>query len=69
MSLSWSNFGQRKQKCGVLSRNPEQLRTEKAEMRGLESEPGATSDRESRNKGFRVGTRSNFGQRKQKCGF
>ncbi len=44
-----------------------QLPTEKAEMRALESEPGATSDRESRNAGFRVRTRCNFGQRKRKC--
>ncbi|XIH35013.1 hypothetical protein C1N70_23015 [Cytobacillus firmus] len=43
-----------------------QLRTEKAEIQGLESEPGATSDREGRNTGFRVRTRCNFGQRKQK---
>ncbi|WP_226618691.1 hypothetical protein [Cytobacillus firmus] len=69
MSLSWSNFGQRKQKYGALSPNPKQIRTEKVEMLYFESEPGATSDRESRNTGFRVRTWSNFGQRKQKCGF
>ncbi|KML39316.1 hypothetical protein VL14_16145 [Cytobacillus firmus] len=60
------NFRQRKPKSCWQSPNPAQLRTEKAEILLAESEPGPTSDSESRNRASRVRTRLNFGQRKPK---
>ncbi|OMF56810.1 hypothetical protein BK139_14420 [Paenibacillus sp. FSL R5-0490] len=59
-------MGHRMRKSGLQSQNLEQLRTEKAEIGGSESEPGSTSDRESRNWRFRVRTWSNFGRGKWK---
>ncbi|WP_335690340.1 hypothetical protein [Cytobacillus firmus] len=41
-------MGHRKRKAGLQSLNLEQLRTEKAQIGGSESELAATSDRESR---------------------
>jgi hypothetical protein len=48
-----------------LSQNPSQLRTQKAEKRRSESEPGPASDTERRKTWIRVRTRVNFGHRKE----
>ncbi|KML44178.1 hypothetical protein [Cytobacillus firmus] len=61
-----ANFGHRKEKRASQSQNPGQLRTEKGEKSRPESEPGSTSDTESRKRSIRVGTRVNFGHRKEK---
>jgi hypothetical protein len=63
-----SDFGQRKGKSGIQNRTLVELQTQKAKIRGSESEPGSTSDTESENQGFRVGTRINFRHRKRKSG-
>ncbi|WP_264739694.1 hypothetical protein [Cytobacillus firmus] len=53
-----------------MGKSPNQalIRTGKAETDGKESEPGAHSDRKSRNRWERVRTRRSFGQKKQKTG-
>ena len=61
-----ANFGHRKEKRAGQSQNPLQLRTQKGEKSQLESEPGSTSDTERRKEPVRVGTRVNFGHRKEK---
>jgi hypothetical protein len=63
---SWWNFRHRKGKSAVQSQNPDQLRTQKEKMGGLESEPGSTSDTKRENERFRVRTRVDFGHKKRK---
>jgi hypothetical protein len=58
---TWLNFGHRNGKLRCQSRNPCQLRTEKAEIPAPESEPGPTSDTKSGNPGARVRTRLDYG--------
>ncbi len=61
-----ANFGHRKEKRAGQSQNLVQLRTEKEDREASESEPGSTSDTERRKEPVRVGTRANFGHRKEK---
>ncbi|XIH31037.1 hypothetical protein C1N70_01220 [Cytobacillus firmus] len=61
-----ANFGHRKEKRAGQSQNLVQLRTQKAERGASESEPAPTSDTERRKEPVRVGTRANFGHRKEK---
>ncbi|MFY2156739.1 hypothetical protein ACOSZF_13890 [Cytobacillus firmus] len=63
---TWFKFGQRKQKEERQSRNLVQIRTQKGERGASESEPGSNSDTESQKEQVRVGTRANFGHRKEK---
>ncbi|MBG9585963.1 hypothetical protein ABE26_02320 [Cytobacillus firmus] len=60
-----SSFGHRKEENLDLSPNPSQLRTQTAEKRRSESEPGRASDTERRKTWIRVRTRVNFGHRKE----
>ena len=59
------NFGHRQQENLDQSPNPGQLRTQKGEKPGSESEPGPASDTERRKPWIRVRTQVNFGHRKE----
>ncbi|XIH33533.1 hypothetical protein C1N70_14930 [Cytobacillus firmus] len=59
------NFGHRKEETLDQSQNPGQLRTQKAEKRRSEFEPGPASDTKRRKTWVRVRTRVNFGHRKE----
>ncbi len=63
---SWCGFGQRKGKSRIQSPNLVQLRTQKGEISGLESEPGSTSDTKREKGRLRVRTRINSGHKKRK---
>ncbi|MBG9447154.1 hypothetical protein ABE66_21705 [Cytobacillus firmus] len=65
---TWSIFGHRRRESGSLSQNLVHLRTQKARIRGFESEPGPSSDTEGENPGIRVRTWSIFGHRRRESG-
>ncbi|XIH33577.1 hypothetical protein C1N70_15155 [Cytobacillus firmus] len=63
---TWSIFGHKRRESGDLSQNLVHLRTQKAGIRGFESELGLSSDTEGENPEVRVRTWSIFGHKKQK---